>query len=79
MAVLRRRVQDEALASSNPKPNPNPNWRRVQDEALASLSALEASEKMISVANRLGRMVYGEFGLFSEGEASRVRVGVRRI
>jgi len=43
--------------------------RRVQDEALASLSALEASEDMAAVANRLGRMVYGEFDLFTEGEA----------
>jgi len=41
----------------------------VEEEALASLTALEASEDLQPVASRLGRMVYGEFNLFSEGEA----------
>jgi len=41
----------------------------VEEEALASLNALESSQDVGVVAQRLGRLVYGEFNLFSEGEA----------
>ena len=41
----------------------------VEEEALASLTALEVSEEVGVVAQRLGRLVYGEFNLFAEGEA----------
>ena len=42
--------------------------KRVEDEALASLGALSASDELEPVATRLGRLVYGEFNLFGEGE-----------
>lgn len=42
--------------------------KRVEDEALASLDALAASEDLQTIASRLGRLVYGEFNLFNEGE-----------
>lgn len=42
--------------------------RRVEDEALASLGALSSSSELEPVATRLGRLVYGEFNLFEEGE-----------
>lgn len=41
----------------------------VEDEALSSISALETSEEIGPVATRLGRLVFGEFDLFQEGEA----------
>jgi len=41
----------------------------VEEEALASLTALEVSEDVGVVSKRLGRLVYGEFNLFGEGEA----------
>jgi predicted unusual protein kinase regulating ubiquinone biosynthesis (AarF/ABC1/UbiB family) len=41
----------------------------VEEEALASLNALQSSEEIGVVAQRLGRLVYGEFNLFGEGEA----------
>jgi len=40
----------------------------VEDEALSSISAMETSEELGMVATRLGRLVYGEFNLFGEGE-----------
>jgi len=43
--------------------------KNVEDEALSSLNALEASQELGVVAKRLGRLVFGEFNLFSEGEA----------
>jgi predicted unusual protein kinase regulating ubiquinone biosynthesis (AarF/ABC1/UbiB family) len=43
--------------------------RGVEEEALATLSALEASEDLQPVVQRLGSMVYGEFSLFNEGQA----------
>lgn len=43
--------------------------RNVEDEALSSLNAMEASRELGIVAKRLGRLVYGEFNLFGEGEA----------
>jgi len=42
--------------------------RGVEEDALATLSALEASEDLQPVAQRLGSMVYGEFSLFNEGQ-----------
>jgi hypothetical protein len=41
----------------------------VEDEALSSLDALSASEELEPIATQLGRLVYGEFNLFAEGEA----------
>lgn len=41
----------------------------VEDEALASIDALQTSEELGPVAKRLGRLIYGEFNLFDEGEA----------
>uniref|UniRef100_A0A7S2SQR0 Uncharacterized protein n=1 Tax=Rhizochromulina marina TaxID=1034831 RepID=A0A7S2SQR0_9STRA len=43
--------------------------RNVEDEALASLDALGASDELAPVAQRLARLVFGEFNLFGEGEA----------
>jgi len=43
----------------------------VEDEALSSISALETSKEIGPVATRLGRLVFGEFDLFQEGEALR--------
>mmetsp|Transcript_7168 Transcript_7168/g.11403 ORF Transcript_7168/g.11403 Transcript_7168/m.11403 type:complete len:899 (-) Transcript_7168:840-3536(-) len=40
----------------------------VEDEALSSISALEVSDEIGPVAARLGKLVYGEFNLFGEGE-----------
>ncbi|GBG26888.1 Hypothetical Protein FCC1311_031102 [Hondaea fermentalgiana] len=41
---------------------------QVEDEALSSIGALQTSDELGSVATRLGRLVYGEFNLFNEGE-----------
>lgn len=43
--------------------------QHVEEEALASLEALSFSNELAPVAKRLGRLVYGEFSLFAEGEA----------
>ena len=43
--------------------------RNVEEEALSSLDALTNAEDVAIVAKRLGRLVFGEFNLFSEGEA----------
>lgn len=43
--------------------------RHVEEEALSSLDALSNAEDVAIVAKRLGRLVFGEFNLFSEGEA----------
>ena len=44
--------------------------RNVEEEALSSLDALTNAEDVAIVAKRLGRLVFGEFNLFSEGEAT---------
>lgn len=46
--------------------------RRVEDEALSSVNALESSPQLGPVAARLGHLIFGEFDLFSEGEALEV-------
>jgi hypothetical protein len=44
--------------------------KQVEDEALSSINALEtASDDLGPVARRLGKMVFGEFDLFNEGES----------
>jgi hypothetical protein len=44
--------------------------KKVEDEALSSINALEsASDDLGPVARRLGKMVFGEFDLFNEGES----------
>ena len=57
--------------------------RRVEDEALASLGALDTSKDLAPVAKRLGRLVYGEFNLFAEGEAltefASTSIGMREL
>jgi len=40
----------------------------VEDEALSSIGAMETSNELGPVARQLGRLVYGEFNLFGEGE-----------
>eukprot|EP00658_Telonema_sp_P-2_P069958 TRINITY_DN5953_c0_g1_i1.p1 TRINITY_DN5953_c0_g1~~TRINITY_DN5953_c0_g1_i1.p1 ORF type:complete len:467 (+),score=102.24 TRINITY_DN5953_c0_g1_i1:1277-2677(+) len=43
--------------------------KHVEDEAMASLAALQATPDLAPIAKKLGRLVYGEFNLFEEGEA----------
>jgi hypothetical protein len=78
MAILESEKTPPLLLSSSSKEDTNKNSklvavavlrRGVEEEALASLSALEASKDMQPVTKKLGRMVYGEFDLFQEGEA----------
>ena len=41
----------------------------VASDALASITAMQHSEELGSIARRLGRLVYGELNMFTEGEA----------
>eukprot|EP00924_Labyrinthula_sp_SR-Ha-C_P002829 augustus_masked-scaffold_13-processed-gene-8.22-mRNA-1 protein AED:0.02 eAED:0.08 QI:0/-1/0/1/-1/1/1/0/834 len=55
----------------------------VQDEALSSVTALESSEQIGPVAQRLGRLVFNEFNLFEEGEVlnefALTKIGVHEL